>query len=481
MNMPTEQVDLWINNSGVSTHDYFEIYDPGRLNHLVARVAKGSVQDANNAVIAAHHAFLSWRRLDLSERIQAVFAAAKALEQSIPELSPLLTREHGGLLGESQMDFGFGVGAAQFTAGIAESYLVPEVIEDENCRIEIEKIPRGVVVAIVPWNFPIVLTMMKLAPALVTGNTLVVKPSPFAPAAITQALKKMASVLPPGVINVVNGDGDVGATLTHHPLVRKISFTGGTETAKHVMADAGSTIKNITLELGGNDPAIILDDVNPAEIMPRLVKGIFTRSGQICFSVKRVYVSQGMYDKFFDMMCQVVDEIKVGHGLDERSTMGPVVNRGQYNFVKDLIQHTKASNAVVRELGQKLQPEEWDNGYYMLPTVVRDINHSAKLACCEQFGPVIPLIPYQSLDQAIEMANDSEFGLCSSVWSSDVNRAVKVARQIEAGSTFINSHSLESLDVRMPFGGIKQSGIGREFTELSLADYIEHHGIRYMK
>ncbi len=184
---------------------------------------------------------------------------------------------------------------------------------------------------------------------------------------------------------------------------------------------------------------------------------------------------------FFDMMCQVVDEIKVGHGLDERSTMGPVVNRGQYNFVKDLIQHTKASNAVVRELGQKLQPEEWDNGYYLLPTVVRDINHSAKLACCEQFGPVIPLIPYQSLDQAIEMANDSEFGLCSSVWSSDVNRAVKVARQIEAGSTFINSHSLESLDVRMPFGGIKQSGIGREFTELSLADYIEHHGIRYMK
>ncbi len=481
MKVLVEQVDMWINNRDVPTSHYYEIKDPGRHTDLVARVAKGTVEDANHAVEAAHKAFLSWRKLDVGERIKGVLAAAKELEQSIPELSPLLAREHGGLLRETKMDFGPGVGVLQFAAGMAESFLVPQVIEDEDCRIEIEKIPRGVVVAIVPWNMPVVLTMMKLAPALVTGNTLVVKPSPLAPAAITKALKKMASVLPPGVINVVNGDGDVGATLTQHSLVRKISFTGGGETAKYVMADAGSTIKNVTLELGGNDPAIILDDVDPMEIMPNLIRGIFTRSGQICFAVKRVYVPQSIYDKFFDTMCQVVDEIKVGHGLDERSTMGPVNNRNQYEFVKDLIEQTKQSSAVVRELGKKLQPEEWDNGYYILPHVVRDINNTAKLACCEQFGPVIPLIPYQSLDQAIEMANDTEFGLCSSVWSSDKNRAVKVARQIEAGTTFINNHSLDSLDLRMPFGGIKRSGIGREFTELSLADYIEYHNIRYVK
>jgi len=476
-----EQVEMWINNSEVPASNYYEIKDPGRLTDVVARVAKGTVEDADHAVEAAHNAFLSWRKLDVGERIQAVLAAAKVLEESIPQLSPLLAREHGGLLGETQVDFGYAVGVTRFTAGIAESYLTPQVIEDETCRIEIEKVPRGVVAAIVPWNYPIALAMMKLAPALITGNTVVVKPSPFAPAALTLALKKMASVLPPGVINVVNGDGDVGAALTRHPLVRKISFTGGTQTAKHVMADAASTIKNITLELGGNDPAIILDDVNPAEIMPALVKGIFTRSGQICFAVKRVYVPQSMYDKFFDTMCQVVDEIKVGHGLDERATMGPVNNRNQYQFVKDLIQQTKQSNAVVRELGQKLQPEEWENGYYILPTVVRDIDPTSTLVCCEQFGPVIPVIPYQTLEQAIEMANDTEFGLGSSVWSADRNRAVEVARQIEAGFTLINGHGIDMLDVRMPFGGIKQSGIGREFTELSLADYIEYHGIRYLK
>jgi acyl-CoA reductase-like NAD-dependent aldehyde dehydrogenase len=481
MKETVEKVDLWINNALVSSNDQFEIRDPGRLSDVVAHVAKGTVEIANEAVEAAHCAFLSWRKLEVSERINKVLAAAHALEQEIPTLSSLLVREHGGLLGEALTDLNYGVGVTQFTAGIAKSYLISEVIEDENSRIEIEKVPRGVVVAIVPWNFPIVLTMMKLAPALVTGNTIVVKPSPLAPAAITQALKKMAAELPPGVINVITGDGDVGAALTSHPLVRKISFTGGIQTAKHVMSDASSTIKNITLELGGNDPAIILDDANIAELMPTLVRGIFTRSGQICFAVKRVYVPKGMYDKFYDTMCQVVDEIKVGHGLDQQATMGPVNNKVQYQFVKDLIEQAKQSNARVRELGKKLCPEEWDNGYYILPTVVRDVEHSAKLACCEQFGPVIPLIPYQSIHQAIEMANDSEFGLCSSVWSSDRKRALEVARQIEAGSTFINSHNIESLDVRMPFGGIKQSGIGREFSEVSLADYIEYHGIRYMK
>lgn len=481
MKVSTEQVDMWINNSIVASSNYYEIRDPGRLTDVVARVAKGTVEDANHAVEAAHIAFLTWRTLDKNERINLVMAAANELENSIPTLSPLLAREYGGLLGEAQLDFGYGVGITQFTAGIAGPYLASEIIEDETCRIEIEKVPRGVVVAIVPWNFPIALTMMKLAPALVTGNTLIVKPSPNAPAALTLGLQKMASVLPPGVLNIVNGDGDVGQTLTRHHLVRKISFTGGANTAKYVMADAGSTIKNVTLELGGNDPAIILDDVNPADIMPALVRGIFTRSGQICFAVKRIYVPQSIYGDFFDTMCQVVDEIKVGHGLDERATMGPVNNRAQYQFVKDLIQQSKQSNAMVRELGQKLNPEEWENGYYIQPTIVRDIDHSANLACCEQFGPVIPLIAYQSLDEAIEMANDSEFGLCSSVWSSDNERALKVARQVEAGSTFINSHGLESVDLRMPFGGIKQSGIGREFSEHSLADYVETHGIRYVK
>ncbi|WP_278342172.1 aldehyde dehydrogenase family protein, partial [Parageobacillus thermoglucosidasius] len=315
-------VDLWINNSDVPTNDYYEIKDPGRLTDTVARVAKGTVEDVNRAVEAAHQAFLSWKKLDVRERVKMISDAVKVLQESVPELSPILVRENGGVLRETQREVGRAAVIIQYYADIAESCLAPKVIEDENCRIEIEKIPIGVVAAIVPWNFPVSITALKVGPALAAGNTLVVKPSPNAPVTITLALKKMASVLPPGVINVVNGDAEVGTALVRHPLVRKISFTGGNKTAKYIIADAGSTIKNMTLELGGNDPAIILDDVNPVEIMPDLVRGIFTRSGQICFAVKRVYVPQAMYDKFYDTMCQVVDEIKVGHGLDERATMG---------------------------------------------------------------------------------------------------------------------------------------------------------------
>lgn len=478
MKVMTAQVEMWINNQEVPSSNYYELKDPGRLSDIVARVAKGTEEEANQAVNAAHKAYLSWRKLSVSERIEKVLKAVYQLEQSIPELSPLASREHGGLLSESQTDFGYGVGGTQATAAIAEAYLATQVHEDESALVEVHKKPRGVFVAIVPWNYPVSITMMKLAPGLISGNTVVVKPSPNSPAALTLALKRMASVLPPGVINVVNGDGDVGKTLTSHPLVKKISFTGGTATGKHVMIAAADSIKNITLELGGNDAAIILDDVNPSQIMPDLVRGIFSRAGQICFAVKRVYVPQTIYDKFANTLCEFVNEFKVGHSLDERATMGPLNNRNQFAFVKNLIEQSKQSNAVVRELGQKLQPDEWDNGYYILPTVVRDIEHTADLSCSEQFGPVIPLIPYQSEEQAIEMANDSIYGLGSSVWSSNLDHAAKVARQVEAGFTFINGHSIDKIDIRMPFGGIKQSGIGREFTELGLAEFVEAHAIR---
>lgn len=478
MKVLTEQVELWINNQEVPSNDYFANHDPGRLTDVVARIARGAVEHANQAVIAAHQAYLSWRQLSVIERIQKVLVAVDQLERAIPELGPFEAREHGGLLSEAQTDLGYAVGGTRATASIAEAYLATQIYEDENALVELHKKPRGVFVAIVPWNYPVSITMMKLAPGLISGNTVVVKPSPNSAAALTLALKRMSSVLPPGVINVVNGDAEVAKALTTHPLVTKISFTGGTATAKHVMTAAADSIKKMTLELGGNDAAVILDDVNPAKIMPDLIRGIFERAGQICFAVKRVYVPRTIYDRFYDTMCQFVDEMRVGHQLDERSTMGPLNNRAQYQLVKDLIAKTKQSNATVRELGRKLTPEEWSNGYYILPTVVRDIEHKAELSCTEQFGPVIPLIPYQSVEQAIEMANDSIYGLGSSVWSTDLERAACVARQLEAGFTFVNGHSIDKLDIRMPFGGVKQSGMGREFTEFGIAEYVEPHAIR---
>lgn len=278
----------------------------------------------------------------------------------------------------------------------------------------------------------------------------------------------------------VQGDIEAGSALTEHPLVRKITFVGGVETGKAVMRNASSQIKRLSLELGGNDPAILLDDVNISKIIPKLLKGIFSRAGQVCFAIKRIYVPDTLYEKFCKEFCEAVDEIQVGYGLDERSTLGPVNNVRQYRFVNELIDQTKQI-AIVRELGHKVDTNSWKEGYYILPTVVRDIDPTADLVVEEQFGPIIPLVKYSTMEQAIKMANSTPHGLSSSVWSTDVKRALGVARQVEAGATFINSHSRESSGPNMPFGGMKESGMGRERTEIGLADYIEYHSIRYLK
>jgi acyl-CoA reductase-like NAD-dependent aldehyde dehydrogenase len=468
-----------IGRSLTDVDSFDEVRDPGRLGDIVARVAVGTPADVDRAVQSAHRAFQSWREVPTSDRSRLLFEAADVLSASASDLAPLLVREHGGVLWEAQTDFGLGTGVLQHTASLIEDFFAPVQFDDAQSFISVERVPRGVVAAVVPWNMPIVLTMMKLAPALATGNTLVLKPSPFAPAALTLALQRMAEILPEGVINVVHGNADVGQALTSHPLVRKVGFTGGTETARHVMTAAAGTIKNLTLELGGNDPAIVLDDVDIDAALDRMLKGVFTRSGQICFAVKRIYVPRALYGTFADAFCERVDQYAIGHGLDEAASFGPLNNNAQFDKVTALIEETKNSSATVLQLGRKL--ESATDGYYVLPHVVRDVDHFAPISSCEQFGPVIPLIAYDDEQQVIDWANDSEYGLGSSVWTTDTDRGLTMARRIEAGSTFINTHAFESLDLRMPFGGIKQSGIGREFGTAGLNEYVEDHAIRMLK
>ena len=458
---------------------YDEVIDPGRLGDVVARVAVGTPTDVDHAVRTAHEAFLSWRNVAPAERARMMLDAADALAGSAEDLAPLLVREHGGVLWEAQTDFGLGTGVMQHTASLIDGFFDPVQFDDDQSFISVERVPRGVVGAVVPWNMPIVLTMMKVAPALATGNTIVIKPSPFAPAALTLALQRMAQKLPAGVINVVHGNADVGEALTSHPLVRKIGFTGGTATARRVMAAAAGSIKNLTLELGGNDPAIVLDDVDIDAALDRMLKGVFTRSGQICFAVKRIYVPRALYGTFADAFCERVDQYAVGHGLDENASFGPLNNKTQYDAVTSLIEETRNSSAHLVQLGRKLDSTE--NGYYVLPHVVRDVEHTAPISSCEQFGPIIPLIAYDDENQAVDWANDSEYGLGSSVWTTDHDRGLAIARRIEAGSTFVNTHAFESLDLRMPFGGVKQSGIGREFGEAGMREYVDEHSIRILK
>ncbi|MBL1267554.1 aldehyde dehydrogenase family protein [Vreelandella glaciei] len=474
-------VDHFINGEITKASNYRYHNDPGKLSAVVASVANGTADDAEQAIQAAHNAYLSWRNVEPRARVEMMMKAGDILDECAKELAPLLVREHGGMLWEAQADFALGKGVLQHTASLAETFLEPVNIDDDQCTIRIEKRPRGVVAAIVPWNMPVVLTMMKLAPALATGNTLVLKPSPFASAALTIALQRIAVAFPRGVINVVHGDLEVGERLTSHPLVRKIGFTGGTATARAVMKSAAKSIKNFTLELGGNDPAIVLDDADIGKTLDRMLPGIFTRSGQICFAVKRIYVPRAMHDQFVDSLCDRVSKFVVGHGLSDGVNFGPLATEAQYHNVRKLIDTARASDAQVVELGRLADGIDKHDGYYVLPHIVIGASHTDQVSCCEQFGPIIPIIAYDDEEQVVEWANDTEYGLGSSIWTSSGERGMLLASRIEAGSTFINSHSFESLDLRMPFGGIKLSGIGREFGEAGMGEYIEEHAIRLLK
>ena len=476
------KLELFINNQEVSSGSYFEVRNPGRFAEIVAQVAVGNAGHVNDAVHAAHHAYAAWKNTSVQERIACLNAAAAAVEKNATALATTLVEEQGMLMRDTLRDVGNGFRTLRESATLLEAFFDTEEYEDEEGWVRVEKVPRGVVAAIVPWNAPVGLTMGKVGPALATGNTIVVKPSPFAPVAVSQALRLVAACFPPGVINIVYGEGDVGATLTHHPLVRKISFTGGTNTGKIVMAAAAESIKNIGLELGGNDPAIVLDDARAEDVVPELIKGIFPRSGQVCYAIKRVYVPAAMYDHFYDVFCAAVDKLKIGYGLDSNATLAPLNNANQFNYIRGLIQRTRDSGATVRELGQKLDPDNWENGYYVLPAVARDLAPDAELVIGEQFGPVIPLISYSSEDEVVAMANSTDHGLGSSIWTGNYERGIRVAGRIEAGMTFINSHARTKIgDTHMPFGGIKQSGIGRVRTVVGMDEYIEYHAINLNK
>ncbi|MGP5174358.1 aldehyde dehydrogenase family protein [Psychrobacter immobilis] len=476
------KVSSYINGKFIPTSSQVVVVtDPGNTDGTVGHISNASLDDVNFAIECAHAAFGSWKNSTIQQRQDCLTKATAVIMEQKDRLKELLVREHGGMLWEAETDFYLGAGVMSMYAQADDTpFKVTEIAED-NGWIKIHKTPKGVISAIVPWNMPIVLTMMKLGPILLSGNTVVLKPSPFAALALTQLLAKIADIFPVGVINIVHGDVDVGNVLTSHPLVRKVAFTGGTTTGTAVMASAANTIKDVTLELGGNDAAIVLEDVDFNAILPKLLKGVFTRSGQICFAVKRIYVPSHQLDDYVAMIAQVVSQYKIGHGLHPDANFGPLNNKKQWLLVQKMIEDAKASPACeVQELGEKLDPAAWDKGYYLLPHIVKTMDNSLEIVQKEQFGPIIPVIGYDSLEQAIAYANDNEQGLCSSVWSNDIDLAYEVAQKVEAGSTFINSHSFDSLQLGMPFGGIKQSGIGRELDiNETLKSYLEPHSIRY--
>jgi acyl-CoA reductase-like NAD-dependent aldehyde dehydrogenase len=307
----------------------------------------------------------------------------------------------------------------------------------------------------------------------------VVKLAEQSPLAPMQLLKVLADGLPPGVINVIaSPPSEIGDEMISNPLVRKISFTGSIRAGKHIMKVAADTLKAITLELGGNDAAIVLDDAELDETaLQKFVSGAFMSSGQICMAVKRIYVHRSRYDEFVAGFSAAVDKIVVGDGLDPTVTMGPINNERQLKVVQDLIEDSRQSGATVRELGQVADEETYRAGYFQRPVVVTDCDPDARIVLEEQFGPIVPILPFDTDDDAITMANATEFGLCSSVWTQDRDRAVSLARRLEAGYTYINGHGPMAQDHRGPFGGFKQSGIGRVLGVEGMDEFMEPHSI----
>jgi len=476
------KVNLFINNEDVTTEHYDEVRDPGRLSEVVGYIAKGDATHIDRAVQAAHRAFHSWRQTTLDERMSILLKSAEEIERNASSIASVTAKENGILLSRTVDEVKLGLMDMRNMIELAPSAFQQRIIEDESGWVSVVKRPMGVIACIVPWNAPIILTLQKITPILLAGNTIVLKPSPTASMGVVTILRTMAKAFPPGVINVVLGGGDVGSALTSHHLVRKISFTGGGNTAVAIMKSAADTLKGVHFELGGNDPAIVLADADLNEVVPKIVEGAFRRTGQFCFAIKRVYVPYDLYDKFYERACELTDSYKIGHQLNEEVTMGPINNQLQYQRISELIKRLEQSGANLVKLGKQLEPENWDNGYYLQPVIVRDVDPNAEIVTCEQFGPVLPLIPYHTEEEVIHMANYSEFGLGSSIWSSDFDRALSVANQIEAGMTFINGHGQTPLGSKyIPFGGIKQSGIGREKSIEVFDEFIEYHGINYHK
>lgn len=464
---------------GEGSGGWIERANPARPSELVGRVAALDAAGTAEAVEAAHRAFEPWAAMPAQQRGDLLLAAADAVAATADDLGPLLASELGKIAGDCAGEMGFAAAYLRFVVDAYVRVSEPSEVDDDAGRLRIIKRPYGVCAAIVPWNAPLILSILKVAPALVCGNTIVVKPSPLAPLAVTAALTTIAEQLPPGVLSVVHGDVEVGETLVGHPLVRKVAFTGGGTVAKAVATTAAQQVTPVVLELGGNDAALVLDDAPfDDEMYERLVWGTFLTSGQVCMAAKRLYVPAGRIEEFVEGYLAAADRLLVmGDPLDPAVTIGPVASPAQMRNVEELVADALRRGGVVHELGTVGDGIDVETGWFCRPTLVAGALDDWPVVTEEQFGPTVPLLAYESVDEVVDRINADRYGLASSVWSMDEERAFEVAERIEAGFTFVNCHNRAGMSLRAPFGGWKQSGYGREFGDAGVADYLQSHSI----
>jgi acyl-CoA reductase-like NAD-dependent aldehyde dehydrogenase len=454
---------LLINGRLVKGAGTLDVINPATGGGLTAAPRADRAQ-LDQAVAAAKAAFPTWSAQPLRQRGALLVKLAEALEAGQGEFARLLTEEQGKPLPQALDEVAFAIAVIRYFAALD---LPLEVFkEDATQKVVRQHRPLGVVAAITPWNFPVLLLVIKVAPALLAGNTVVAKPAPTTPLTTLRFGELCAKILPAGVVNIIVDQNDLGPALTGHPDVAKVAFTGSTATGKKVMESAAGSLKRLTLELGGNDAAIVLEDADPKAVAPKIYASTVVNAGQACIAIKRLYVHDAIYDAVCDELGKLARGTVVGDGLEQGTQMGPIQNKAQFEKVKGFLEDARKNGKVVAG-GKALERE----GYFVQPTIVRDIPDDARLVREEQFGPVLPVLRYSDIDDAIARANDTDFGLGGSVWSSDRERAFKVAARINSGMVWVNKHLDVGLDT--PFAGAKQSGIGAELGQEGLEAFTQ--------
>jgi acyl-CoA reductase-like NAD-dependent aldehyde dehydrogenase len=463
--------EMTIDGKAVAGEGTFDVVDPA-LGTVTAQAPQCGPDQLDAAVRAAARAQRDWRT-DEDGRRKAMLALADAIVAAAGQLTATLSRETGKPLPVAGAEPGICATWLQYYAGLQ----IPRDLlqDDENVRIERAWRPLGVVAAITPWNFPLGLGMWKIAPALLAGNTVVLKPSPFTPLATLLLGEIAQSVLPPGVLSVVTGGDQLGADLVAHPVPRKVSFTGSVASGKHVAVSAAADLKRVTLELGGNDAAILLPDADLASAVPVLLGTAFFNTGQACALPKRIFAADDRYEEVVQAFAAAAASIAVGPPSDPGAQLGPLSTRPQFERVKGLTEDAVRRGARVAAGGHPGAGP----GFFFEPTILADLDDSAPVVAEEQFGPVLPILRYASVDEAVERANDTMYGLCGSAWGADEERASAVAERLECGTTFVNTHA--ELPPSIPFGGSKWSGLGYENGTEGLLAFTESQVVHLKK
>jgi acyl-CoA reductase-like NAD-dependent aldehyde dehydrogenase len=463
---------LLIDGEAASAPSHLDVINPA-TGRVFARCPAAGRNELDRAVDAARRAGPGWRSRSYAERAAQIRAFCESLRRHQEPLARLLTMEQGKPVGQAKDEIGR---AASQSEGLTQIAILPQVIEDtDERRIELQFFPLGVAGIITPWNAPVNLAAGPLTSALYTGNTVILKPSPYTPLTTLKLGVLAREHFPRGVVNVLAGGDELGRWMTEHPGIDKIAFTGSVETGKAVMASAAHTLKRVTLELGGNDAAIVLDDVDPAAVAPKLFFAAFVNSGQVCMAIKRIYVHERVYDALCDALADEARKAQVGSGLDPATQLGPIQNREQYDRVVGILEDTKRRGARVLAGGDVPYAE----GYFLRPTIVADIDDDSRLVREEQFGPIVPVLKFSDEEDALRRANDTRYGLSGSVWSSNPERAAALASRLEVGTAWVNHHRATSATV--PFGGAKESGIGRVYSEMGLKAYLEPRVVSVLK